>query len=99
MSGNHRKAVVMHYFDNMFFDEIRHILGKSSRTVKWWLHDARIAIEKGMNIMREYGEKSYRPGKLFMSCTGNPENNDEPMTCAEYTFSSIQRAFDYNRIV
>lgn len=95
----------MHYFDNMSCDEIGHILGKSSGTVKWWLHDARIAIEKGMNIMREYGEKSYRPGKLFMSCTGNPENNDEPMTCskkeirAEYTFSSIQRAFDYNRIV
>ena len=83
MSGNHRKAVVMHYFDNMSCDEIGHILGKSSGTVKWWLHDARIAIEKGMNIMREYGEKSYRPGKLFMSCTGNPENNDEPMTCAK----------------
>ncbi len=83
MSGNYRKAVVMHYFDNMSCDEIGHILGKSSGTVKWWLHDARIAIEKGMNIMREYREKSYRPGKLFMSCTGNPGNNDEPMTCAK----------------
>ncbi len=83
MSGNYRRAVVMHYFDNMTCEEIGCILGKSAGTVKWWLHDARIAIEKGMNTMRKYGEKSYSPGKLTMSCTGNPGSNFEPMACVQ----------------
>ncbi len=83
MSGNYRRAVVMHYYDNLSCEEIGHLLGKSTGTVKWWLHDARIAIEKGMNTMREYGEKSYRPGKLSLSCTGNPGSNFEPMACAQ----------------
>lgn len=83
MSGNYRKAIVMHYFDNMSCEEIGHALGKSTGTIKWWLHDARIVIEKGMNTMREYGEKSYRPGILFMSCTGHPGSNLEPIICAK----------------
>lgn len=83
MSGNYRRAVVMHYFEDMSCEDIGHALGKSAGTVKWWLHDARIAIKKGMNTMREYGEKSYRPGTLAMSCTGNPGSNLEPMVCAQ----------------
>lgn len=83
MSGNYRRAVVMHYFDNKSCEEIGRLLGKSAGTVKWWLHDARTAIEKGMNTMREYGEKSYRPGKLGVSCKGNPGANFEPTVCAQ----------------
>ena len=83
MSGNYRRAVVMHYYDRMSCEEIGRVLGRSAGTVKWWLHDARAAIEKGMNTMREYGEKSYRPGKLSLSCTGNPGGNFEPMACVQ----------------
>ena len=83
MSGNYRRAIVMHYFDNMSCEDIGRALGKSTGTVKWWLHDARIVIEKGINTMREYGEKSYRPGKLAVSCTGNPGGNNEPIVCAQ----------------
>ncbi len=83
MSGNYRRAVVMHYFDRMSCEEIGKALGKSAGTVKWWLHDARAAIEKGMNTMREYGEKSYRPGTLAISCTGTPGEKFEPMVCAQ----------------
>ncbi|MBQ8392270.1 MAG: RNA polymerase sigma factor [Clostridia bacterium] len=83
MSYNYRRAVVMHYFDNMSCEEIGRVLGKSEGTVKWWLHDARQAIEKGMNTMRTYGEKSYRPGNLFVSCTGNPGSDMEPVSCAK----------------
>ncbi len=83
MSGNYRRAVIMHYFENMSCEEIGHALGKSEGTVKWWLHDARQAIEKGMNTMRNYGEKSYRPGNLFVSCTGNPGADMEPISCAK----------------
>ena len=83
MSGNYRRAVVMHYFENMSCEDIGKTLGKSEGTVKWWLHDARQAIEKGMNTMRNYGEKSYRPGSLYVSCTGNPGANMEPVSCAK----------------
>lgn len=83
MSGNYRRAVVMHYFDEMTCEEIANKLGKSVGTVKWWLHDARIAIEKGIDTMREYGEKSYRPGSLFLSCTGQFGAGYEPMSCAK----------------
>lgn len=83
MSGNYRRAVVMHYFDEMSCEEIANKLGKSVGTVKWWLHDARTAIEKGINTMRDYGEKSYRPGTLFMSCTGQYGIDREPMSCAK----------------
>ncbi len=83
MSGNYRRAVIMHYFDRMSCEDIGKALGKSAGTVKWWLHDARDAIEKGMNTMREYGEKSYRPGTLAISCTGTPGEKFEPMVCAQ----------------
>ena len=82
MSGNYRRAVVMHYFENMSCEDIGKALGKSEGTVKWWLHDARQAIEKGINTMRTYGEKSYRPGSLYVSCTGNPGADMEPVICA-----------------
>ena len=97
MSGNYRRAVVMHYFENMSCEEIGHALGKSSGTVKWWLHDAREAIEKGMNTMREYGERSYRPGKLSLSCTGNPGGNLEPMVCAQRKSAQNILLAAYNR--
>ncbi len=83
MSGDYRRAVIMHYYDNMSCEEIGRSLGKSAGTVKWWLHNARIAIKKGMNTMKEYGEKSYRPGNLSLSCQGNPGSNFEPMACAQ----------------
>ncbi len=83
MSGNYRKAVVMHYFDGMSCEEIGEVLGRQAGTVKWWLNDAREAIEKGMNKMREYVEKSYRPGRLNVSFTGTPGANGEPRTCVQ----------------
>lgn len=83
MAGDYRKAVVMHYYDNLSCEEIGAALGKSTGTVKWWLHDARKAIERGMDTMREFGEKSYRPGSLRVSCQGIPGSNNEPMRCAE----------------
>lgn len=82
LSDTYRKAVIMFYYDDMSCEEIAHALNKSAGTVKWWLHDARKEIERGMNTMREYGEKSYRPGTLYMSCQGNLGANREPVSCA-----------------
>lgn len=83
LSDNYRKAVVMFYYDGMSCEEIAYALGRSAGTVKWWLHDARKEIERGMNTTREYGEKSYRPGTLFVSCQGMPGANMEPVSCAK----------------
>lgn len=83
MPREYRKAVVMHYFDGFSCEEISAKLGKSAGTVKWWLHDARKSIKEGMETMKTYGEKSYNPGSLFMSCQGKFGANYEPMSCAK----------------
>lgn len=83
LAENYRQATVLYYFEGKCCDEIATILGKSVGTVKWWLHDSRKSIEKGLNTMREYGEKSYNPGTLFMSCQGLPGADNEPMSCAK----------------
>lgn len=83
LSENYRKAIVLYYFEDKSCDEIAQILGKSNGTVKWWLHGARKSIKKGFDTMREYGEKSYNPGTLFMSCQGFPGGDNEPMSCAK----------------
>jgi RNA polymerase sigma-70 factor (ECF subfamily) len=83
LSENYRKATVLYYFEEKSCNEIAAILGKSVGTVKWWLHNARNSIKEGFDIMREYGEKSYNPGTLFLSCTGLPGKDNEPMSCAK----------------
>lgn len=83
MTGDYRRVMILHYFENRSCEEIGAVLGKSAGTVRWWLHDARKKIEKGMNKMREFGEKSFHPGALSLSCQGFPGNNFEPMSCAE----------------
>ena len=83
LTGMWREATVLYYFDGLTVEKISAKLGRSPGTVKWWLHQAREELGKGLNSMREYGEKSYRPGRLTMSCQGNPGADGEPMRCAE----------------
>lgn len=83
LSEKYRQTIVLYYFEGKSCDTIAGILGKSVGTVKWWLHDARNSIKEGFDTMREYGEKSFNPGTLFMSCQGNPGVDNEPMSCAK----------------
>ena len=78
-----REAAVLYYFDGLPCAEIAGRLGRSEGTVKWMLHQAREELGKGMKEMREFGEKSYRPGRLALSCQGTPGADGEPMRCAE----------------
>lgn len=80
-SKRYRQALVMFYFDERSCEEIAAETGSNIGTVKWWLHEGRKQIEKGIDTMREYGEKSYKPGKLLMSCQCTPGLNNEPMSC------------------
>ncbi len=83
LSENYRKATILYYFEEKSCNEIAAFLGKSVGTVKWWLHNARNFIKEGFDTMREYGEMSYNPGTLYLSCTGLPGKDNEPMSCAK----------------
>lgn len=83
LSENYRKAVVMYYFDGKSTAEIAGELRKSPGTVKWWLHDARNLLKEGIHTMREFGERSYRPENLVLSCQFYPGADGEPMSCVK----------------
>ena len=83
LAREYRHCVVLYYFEEKNCADIAKILGKSVGTIKWWLHEARKSLKEGMNIMRDYGEKSYRPETLFLSCQGNPGGDNEPMSCTK----------------
>jgi len=83
LSRKYRDTIVLHYFEGKSCEEISLKLNKSVGTIKWWLHEARNFIKEGMNTMREYGEKSYRPDTLAMSCQGQYGADFEPMTCVK----------------
>lgn len=81
MSKRYRQVLVMFYFDEKSCEEIAAETGTKVGTVKWWLHEGRKQIKKGIDTMREFGEKSYKPGKLLLSCQCTPGLNNEPMSC------------------
>ncbi len=81
MSEKYRRVIVMYYYYEKSCSEIACKLNVSSGTVKWWLHEARNQIKEGMNIMRDYGDKSYNPGMLSLSCQCMPGADNEPMSC------------------
>lgn len=83
LSEHYRKAVVMYYFDGKSVAEIAEALRKSPGTVKWWLHDARNLLKEGLHTMREFGERSFRPENLILSCQFYPGADGEPMSCAK----------------
>lgn len=81
LSKRYRQTLVMFYFDGKSCEAIAAETGASVGTVKWWLHEGRKQIAKGMDNMRKYGEKSYKPGRLIVSCKGIPGLGGEPMCC------------------
>ncbi|MBO5352096.1 MAG: RNA polymerase sigma factor [Lachnospiraceae bacterium] len=83
LAEKYRRAVVLHYFEGKSCEETGELLGQSAGTIKWWLHEARTFIKEGMDGMREYGEKSFNPGYLFVSCQGNLGADNEPVSCAK----------------
>lgn len=62
LSENHRKATIMYYIDNKSCNHISQELQISLEMVKYLLFKSRKILREGMNMSREYGEKSYNPG-------------------------------------
>ncbi len=84
LSKIYREVVLMHYFDGKSCLDIANLKNVKEGTVKWWLYDARKYIKKGMIKMREYGEKSYRPGKLHIGTQGVMGENREPTSLVKH---------------
>ncbi|GCD09274.1 RNA polymerase sigma factor [Clostridium tagluense] len=62
LSERHRKATIMYYIDNKSCNQISQELQISLEMVKYLLFKSRKILREGMNMTREYGEKSYNPG-------------------------------------
>lgn len=83
LSEKYRSVIVLFYFEGRSCEAIAGILGVKAGTVKWWLHEARNSIKEGIRMNREFGEKSFNPQTLCMSCQNTPGADNEPMSCAK----------------
>jgi len=81
LEQRYRTVMIRFYFDGRSCGEIAGELGIPVGTVKWWLHEARHSVKEGITAMRKYGERSYKPGRLTLSCQGSPGADNEPMRC------------------
>ncbi len=71
LSKNYRDIIVLYYLENKTCKEISDISGVSLSTVKWRLHEAKRIIKERMENMKNYTERSYAPGNLWVNSTGN----------------------------
>jgi RNA polymerase sigma factor (sigma-70 family) len=62
LSEHHRKATILYYIDNKSCNHISQELEISLEMVKYLLFKSRKILREGMNMSREFGEKSYNPG-------------------------------------
>jgi RNA polymerase sigma factor (sigma-70 family) len=62
LSERYRKATIMYYIDNKSCNHISQELEISLEMVKYLLFKSRKILREGMNMSREFGEKSYNPG-------------------------------------
>ncbi len=87
---HYRHAVLMRYYYGASCEAIAKSLHRSVGTIKWWLSDARKRMKEGMETVREFGERSYQPDGLFVSCQGTPGANREPMSlCSRKSTQNI----------
>lgn len=62
LSGRFREVTVQYYLYGKTCSQIAASLGISVETVKYDLFQARKALKEGIEMKREFGEKSYAPG-------------------------------------
>ena len=64
LTRHYREAVVKYYLEDKTCAQISQELSVTVETVKHLLFKARKLLKEGINMTREYGEKSYNPGIL-----------------------------------
>lgn len=71
ISSNYRDVVVAYYFQSIKIRDIALSLNLSEGTVMAKLHRARNILKEGMNMAREFGERSYYPEQISFCASGN----------------------------
>lgn len=73
ISSNYREILVAYYFQGIKISDIALSLNLPEGTVMSKLHRARNILKEGMNMAREFGERSYHPEQIsFCSSGGQP---------------------------
>lgn len=71
ISSHYRDIVVAYYFQGRKISDIALSLNLTQGTVMSKLHRARNILKEGMNMAREFGEKSYNPEQISFCASGN----------------------------
>jgi len=66
LTQKYREAVVKYYIEDKSCAQIAGELSVTVETVKHLLFKARKILKEGMNMNREFGEKSYKPGFFWL---------------------------------
>ena len=75
LSSQYREATVAYYIRNKSCAEIAHDLRISVEMVKYYLFKTRKILKEGVEMTREFGEKSYHPGNFQMDFWGGGDNS------------------------
>lgn len=76
LSRKYREAVVKYYLEDKSCAQISEELTVTVETVKHLLFKARKILKEGMNMNREFGEKSYKPGEFCINMFTSGMAND-----------------------
>ena len=71
ISSNYRDILVAYYFKSIKISDIAQSLNLPEGTVMSKLHRARNILKEGMNMAREFGERSYCPEQISFCASGN----------------------------
>lgn len=71
VATEYRELIAAYYLENRSIKEIAASLGCPMGTVMTKLHRARKILKEGMNMAREFGQRSYHPERLSFCASGN----------------------------
>lgn len=75
LSKQYREVTVKHYIHNKTVAEISKEMKISEEMVKYYLFKTRKILKEGVNMDRQYGEKSYNPDKFAINFWGGGGDN------------------------
>ena len=78
IKSDYRNIVVAYYIENKSVRDIATSLSISISAVQQRLHRARIILEEGMNMAREFGKLSYNPENIAFVMNGMVGKSGEP---------------------
>ena len=77
LSRQYRECTVAYYIDGMSCSEVSKKFNISLDMVKYYLFKTRKILKEGIGMVREYGEKSYKPGKFHFQTLVDRHTNSQ----------------------